>query len=164
MPKTMGQPKLPKRKQRDRRPSNRSRLLRTFVLLQQQRTSRNRTYTILRREATLLSKLPQTKRDMSKYYCFTIWGPTPPKQTVHITYLTYQREIGEKRGRKHYQGFIAFRFPQSLNDCRYHLRECKGIGYLAAAKTLQGAIRYCQKYKTRNGKFCEIGVRPKLQG
>jgi len=80
-----------------------------------------------------------------------------------MTYLTYQREVGERKGRKHYQGFVAFRFPQSLNDCRFHFRELAGLGYLAPAKTLQGAIRYCQKYKTRNGKFWEIGTRPTLQ-
>lgn len=100
---------------------------------------------------------------MSKWFCFTVWGPLPPPFTADMTYLTYQREVGERKGRKHYQGFVAFRFPQSLNDCRFHFRDVHGLGYLSAAKTLQGAIRYCQKYKTRHGRFWEIGKRPTLQ-
>jgi len=100
---------------------------------------------------------------MSRWYCFVIWGPEPPRfEKQFMTYLTYQREVGEKKGRRHYQGFIAFSFPQSLADATLIIDPCKdsGLGYLAPARSLQAGIRYAQKHKTRICRFVEFGKRP----
>jgi len=100
---------------------------------------------------------------MSRWFCFVIWGPTPPDyKTEFMTYLTYQREAGLKKGRRHYQGFVSFHFPQTRECAARILDPCKdrGLGYLEPARSLQAGIRYAQKHSTRILKFVELGKRP----
>lgn len=79
-----------------------------------------------------------------------------------MTYLTYQREVGEKKGRKHYQGFVSFSFPQTHECAKRILDPCSdmGLGYLEPARSLQAGIRYAQKHKTRVARFIEFGKKP----
>lgn len=101
---------------------------------------------------------------MSRWYCFTIWGPLPPDfKPEFMTYITYQREAGAKKGRRHYQGFVSFTFPQTLVCAKRILDPCKdlGLGYLCPTRSLQAGIRYAQKHSTRILRFVELGKRPR---
>jgi len=85
---------------------------------------------------------------MSKFFCFTIWGPrTPEWKTENYSYLCYQRERGNLKGRLHYQGFVVFKHEMSVNDARWLFDPYNniGLGYFEIARDIQSAMRYCKK-------------------
>lgn len=95
---------------------------------------------------------------MSRFWCFVSYGKHPPL-FLGMDYITYQQEKGEKTGRLHWQGFFSVSHPYSESMARETL-SVRGLSYLKPARTLQGAIRYCQKHRSRNSSFVELGIRP----
>lgn len=102
---------------------------------------------------------------MSKFFCFTIWGIKTPKwQPELFSYLCYQRERGNLRGRLHYQGFVAFHDEWDIGRARllFDPYVSLGLGYFRPARDVQSAMRYCKKARTRSAAFVTIGKAPRL--
>lgn len=86
----------------------------------------------------------------------------PKPNTESIQYLVYQKEIGKKTKREHYQGYVELtdKFSGKLvkklfRDDTIHIEPRRG--------TQQQAIDYCKKSDTRADKPVEYGE-PKKQG
>lgn len=79
----------------------------------------------------------------TRNWCFTSFTEPKP-DTSGIQYLVYQKEIGEKTKREHYQGYVEFRDKQSIRTIKrifgnesLHLEPRRG--------TLEQASSYCNK-------------------
>lgn len=97
----------------------------------------------------------------SRNWCFTS-SIKPEPNTERIQYMVYQKEIGEKTKREHYQGYVELNDKLSLkqlklifNDNTIHVEPRRG--------TQEQAINYCKKNDTRIEDPVEYGE-PKKAG
>lgn len=98
----------------------------------------------------------------SRNWCFTLNNPTDGEvdhiddvDREKVRYVVYGNEVGEN-GTPHLQGFIVFK-----NACR--LRSVKdSVGSRAHVEIAKGTVKQNYDYCTKDGRFYEIGDRPKF--
>lgn len=96
------------------------------------------------------------RRDQTKHWCFTSYDvEKEPFADFRdkVSYLVYGRETCPETGRKHLQGYVAFKNRQRMSaikkmDGRSHFERMRG--------TSAEAADYCKK----DGDFSEFGVLP----
>ena len=102
---------------------------------------------------------PKKKARQPQYRNFTFtrnnYVNTDFEDAVECTYIIYGKEIGEKEGTPHLQGFVCFKNPRSHKSARDTFIGCH-VEIKYAKSTFEQAITYCKK----GGDFTERGVPP----
>ena len=86
-------------------------------------------------------------------WCYTINNPTSEPILEDVRYHIYGREVGEKEGTKHLQGFVIFYKQLYFSKVKTLL---PGAHLEVAKGTNQQAADYCKK----DGDFVETGELP----
>lgn len=98
-----------------------------------------------------------SKKDTySRGWCFTINNYTAEDETrlakIDCAYMIYGKEVGEKCGTPHLQGFVYFKNARGFNSMRKQIG-----GHLSVAK---GNGDQNKSYCSKDGDFVERGVPP----
>jgi len=94
------------------------------------------------------------KPEKARLYCFTSFYPDPIEfRPEQMLYLAYGAEICPTTGRDHWQGFVYWKNPRTLNGVK---KEYRGIHWEICRGSLDQNEVYCSKEE----KYTTFGTKP----